>query len=179
MRMVLPTDPVRFLNGLGADVGTMMDQLLGESDHGSRTDWRFDVDIVESETGFHLIADLPGVRVEDVDIEIEKDRLVVSGKRTDCQRDDQHRHVRRERQFGDFRRVFTLPETIDRERVDANFENGVLTIDLHKSEVPAARKITIRTGSAGGHTVDAAAGGEASAAAGGQASASTDEESAG
>ena len=91
-----------------------------------------------------LRLDMPGVDKEHVDIRIEDDQLIVHGSRSAESED--RTYVLRERRRGDFHQVFTLDQTIDREKIDASMDKGVLTLTLHLQEAVKPRKIEVTAG---------------------------------
>lgn len=93
--------------------------------------------------GVALNLEMPGVRREDVSLTVDGDTLSVSGNRSPMS--ESARYVVRERDQGDFMHSFTLDETIDRGRIDAAMNNGILTIQLHTREEEKPKKITIRS----------------------------------
>ncbi len=101
------------------------------------------VDITESADGFTIIADIPGVWVDGICIEFENHTLIVHGRVQ-----PRHSHdigfVIQEYGVGDFDREFGLPETVEIEKVHAEFENGVLTIHLPKVEGARSRRIPVK-----------------------------------
>jgi HSP20 family protein len=92
------------------------------------------VDIVEDTSSFNVSADLPGMEKSDIQVSLEDNVLRISGKRNaEFVEEDQEKHFRRiERTFGSFARSFRVPENIDKQNVEASFENGVLRIQLKK-----------------------------------------------
>jgi HSP20 family protein len=101
-----------------------------------------DVDISENKENYILRFEVPGISREDVKIWIEKDMLMVSGeKKQDLNKDDV-RHLG-ERRFGKFERSFWIPEDADREKVKAEFENGLLTVTVPKAAESKPREIKI------------------------------------
>lgn len=105
--------------------------------------WLPAVDIKETEAAFVAQADLPGLRKEDIDVAIEDNLLTISGERKlESETGDGEFH-RVERRYGSFRRSFALPRGIDAGKVEAKFEDGVLTLTLPKAESARARKIAV------------------------------------
>jgi HSP20 family protein len=98
------------------------------------------VDIFENADEYRVVADLPGVRQEDIDIDLERGELVVFAKREVAREGEALALGRAE---GDFRRVFRIPEDLDRNKVEASFDNGVLQIRLPKSERAKPRRIAV------------------------------------
>lgn len=96
----------------------------------------------ETPTSFVFKADLPGIKEEDVDVSISGNRLSLSGKRDAETREEGETYLTYERTFGSFNRTFTLPEQVDADKVNAELNEGVLTITLPK--VPEARAKTIK-----------------------------------
>lgn len=100
------------------------------------------VDVYEDADAVFVQAELPGLRLEDVTVNVENDVLTLSGERK-SEREDGH-HVR-ERWYGAFARAFKLPRTIDVERIGATLKDGILTVKLPKRESIKPRKIEIKS----------------------------------
>lgn len=98
------------------------------------------VDIFENADEYRVVADLPGVRQEDIDIDLDRGELVLFAKRQVAREGEALALGRAE---GDFRRVFRIPEDLDRGKVQASFDNGVLLIRLPKSERAKPRRISV------------------------------------
>jgi len=99
----------------------------------------------ETENGFHLQANLPGIEMADLEITVTgPNQLTIKGQRKPVESKDGVAH-RQERLFGAFVRSVTFPTAIDAEKVDARLENGVLKLDLPKHEDAKPRKITIKS----------------------------------
>jgi len=104
------------------------------------------VDVVEEKDAFVLNAELPGVRVDDIDVSVDGNVLTLKGERRYRHEQSEEDGYRRlERRYGSFQRSFTLPRTVDAEGIDARFENGVLHIHMPKQEEAKGRKISIRS----------------------------------
>jgi HSP20 family protein len=108
--------------------------------------WIPAMDLVETEDDFVLKADLPGLKEEDVNIEVDENVLTVSGERKAEHEDKREGYVRVERSYGSFRRSLTLPKGVDAEAVTANFENGVLEVHIPKPEERKPRRVAIQVG---------------------------------
>jgi len=109
----------------------------------SNRNWVPPVDIQETEEGYRLQAELPGLTKEDIDITLENNVLRLSGERK-FERDDKKESFHRvERTYGTFSRAFALPQQVNSEGVQASFENGVLTLLVPKAEQAKPRKISI------------------------------------
>ncbi len=105
--------------------------------------WSPAVDISENENELLLTADIPGVKMEDIDIKLEHGTLTLSGRREFKKQDEKGGYHRIERGYGSFQRAFSLPETIDAEKVSAAFDNGVLTVTMPKKELAKPRSIKV------------------------------------
>ena len=102
-------------------------------------------DIIQREDGFHIIMDMPGLERDDVVLDLKEDELVVSGT-VDMAPAQGEKFV--EVEFGgrEYRRAFTLSDSVDRSKITANFNDGVLEIMLPKAEKSAPRRIEIQAG---------------------------------
>jgi HSP20 family protein len=96
------------------------------------TGWNPSVDLYETPDGFILEADLPGVKGDDVKVEVKDTHLLLRGRRSSEQSHTDGRFYCRERSFGDFSRRIALPESVDKDRIQAGFNNGVLRVLLPK-----------------------------------------------
>ncbi|MBO2519885.1 MAG: heat-shock protein [Firmicutes bacterium] len=105
--------------------------------------WRPDADVVEQEDAYVIRLDLPGIRREDLSVQVFDDRLVISGERQAEVREEREQYVRAERYAGRFRRVLPLPPDADGDRVRAVLKNGVLEVILPKVPGKEGRQITI------------------------------------
>jgi HSP20 family protein len=105
--------------------------------------WSPAVDVFENENELVLKADLPEVDPKNVAIQVENDTLTLKGERRFEEDKTGKAYHRLERSYGSFVRAFTLPETVDAEKVRADYKNGVLTITLAKKELAKPRVVNI------------------------------------
>ena len=106
--------------------------------------WSPSVDIYETENELVVKADLPDVDPKNVGIQLENGTLTLRGERKfEEQKNGQKGFHRIERSYGSFVRAFSLPDTVDGEKVKADYKNGVLTISLPKKEVAKPKTINI------------------------------------
>lgn len=105
--------------------------------------WLPPVDVYETDTEVVVVMELPGIKKEDVTIELTDDVLTIRGKRERVRKEGETYHIV-ERAYGEFERRFNLGVPIDRERVEATFKDGVLTIRLPKAERVRPRKVEIK-----------------------------------
>ncbi len=105
--------------------------------------WVPAVDIRETDHELVLKADIPDMKFEDIDVRMEKGTLTLKGERKFEQEEKQGSWHRVERSYGTFERVFTLPETVNPEGVQAGYKNGVLTVTLPKKEIAKPHQIKV------------------------------------
>jgi len=103
------------------------------------------VDIFENDDSITVLADMPGVKAEDLKIDLRESVLTLTGRVTTPE-SAKESDVLREYQSGMFSRQFTLSETIDQTKIDAKLTDGVLRLELPKVEQARPRQITVRTG---------------------------------
>jgi HSP20 family protein len=105
--------------------------------------WSPAVDVFETENDLVLKADLPGLEMKDIDIQIENGTLTIRGERKYENGSKDGGFHRIERSYGAFTRYFSLPDTVDPEKVKAEYKNGVLTVTLGKKEIAKPRQIKV------------------------------------
>src|SRR6201997_275394 len=105
------------------------------------------VDIYEDEHNITLKIEVPGIDEKDIDVRIENNTLTVHGERK-MEKEEKEENFRRvERQYGSFTRSFTLPTTVDAEKVSANYDKGMLKIALPKKAEAKPKQIKVNVGS--------------------------------
>ncbi len=109
----------------------------------SNRPWSPSVDIYETEDALILKADLPEVKVEDIDVRVENQTLTLRGERKFEKEENLKGYHRIERSYGEFVRSFAVPPTVDTEKVQADYKNGVLTIALPKKEAAKPRQVKV------------------------------------
>ena len=98
------------------------------------------VNISETEKGYKLTAELPGLEEKDFEVFIEDNLLTLRGEKKEEHREDNENVHTFESSYGSFQRSFRLPEGVDSENVDAKFKNGLLTVHLKKDQQKSKRK---------------------------------------
>ncbi len=105
---------------------------------------KFSADIKENENEYVIIAELSGVKKEDIDVEFKNDQLVISAKRQECRDESKEDYIRKERCYGEFQRAFRFIGA-DSENITAKFENGELKVVVPKKiKEKEASKISIQ-----------------------------------
>jgi HSP20 family protein len=109
-------------------------------------DFKPNVNTIEGKNAYHIEVDLPGVKKEDIHVNIEDNVLTISGERKVKNEVKEEDYYKVESSYGSFSRSFTLPEKVDVENIHANSEDGVLEVVIPKLEVVEnkAKKIEIK-----------------------------------
>ena len=105
------------------------------------------VDVYEDEHQITLKIEVPGIEEKDIDVRIENNTLTVHGERKFEKEEKEENYRRVERQYGSFTRSFTLPNTVNTENVQANYDKGVLKIKLAKKAEAKPKQIKVNVGS--------------------------------
>jgi HSP20 family protein len=127
------------MNRLFEDATQRRGQSGGE-DEIERADWTPAADIYETETGFLIALDLPGIKRDALEIDIHDNRLIVKGVRNV----DDSRTRRTERPRGKFLRAFAVPASVEQGKIGAEYKDGVLQIRLPKRAEQKAQKIEVK-----------------------------------
>ncbi len=157
MSRLVRWDPFRDLVSMRQQMDRLMDDWLAQSGEGGESAAgsfrRLALDVSENENAYMVRASVPGLQPEDLDINLQDNTLTIQGEtRSESEREGEQWHLR-ERRFGRFQRSITLPNNVDVDKVDARYENGVLTLTLPKTEEAKPRKISVRSGG-GGQTIE-------------------------
>lgn len=114
----------------------------GAGDEFERADWTPAADIYETESGYLIAMDLPGIDRQALEIDVDENRLVVKGTRVI----DEPKQHRAERPRGKFLRTFSVPGSVDQGKIAAEYKDGVLQIGLPKHGEQKPKKIDIKIG---------------------------------
>jgi HSP20 family protein len=181
---VFSTSPWLMIRGMQEDIDQVVSQFFGGSAgsgglpatterQGTQT-WAPSVDISQNDKEWCIEADLPGVKKEDVNVEVRAGCLVLGAEMRQGdqpqgqqegypgqqrqqgqqgQEGQQRQHTHRERRYGSFQRVLTLPDNLDEQKINCEFQNGVLTVHLPKMEqrAPQQRRIPVGDGTEQGN----------------------------
>jgi HSP20 family protein len=116
-------------------------------ENGSLTSsWLPPCDVFEDKNSVKIVAEIPGVDAEDVKISLENNLLTLRGEKKQHAEEQSDRVHRYERSYGVFERTFSLPTTVDPEKIDAQYSHGVLTVTIPKSERARPREIPVKVG---------------------------------
>ncbi len=105
--------------------------------------WSPAVDVIENENELILKADLPDVDLKDIDVRVENQTLTLKGDRKFESEQKSGGYHRIERNYGTFMRSFTLPSSVENDKVSADYKNGVLTVTLPKKEAAKPKQVKV------------------------------------
>jgi HSP20 family protein len=131
-----------FTNGMSTLFGNHF-LAPGFRDASGMAEWQPVVDIFDKEDQIVIKAELPGVDKKDICVDVKDGILTLSGERTYENEVTEGSYYRKERAFGKFNRSFALPEGLDPEKIDADFKDGVLNIEIPKPEEKKPRKVAV------------------------------------
>lgn len=103
------------------------------------------IDLAESDSEVTVKAELPGIDPKDVDLRVEGNMLLIRGEKKQEKEEKRRDYLYVERQYGSFQRSVQLPSTVDPDKVDAAYKDGVLTVTLAKKADARARRIAVKS----------------------------------
>lgn len=103
------------------------------------------VDVKEEEKQYVVEAGLPGLTEKDIDVKVENDLLTISSKKSEEKEEKKDGYIIKERRASSFCRSFTLPDHTDREKIEAHYKNGLLTLTIPKTKKAAPKEIEVKT----------------------------------
>ncbi|MGM0451584.1 MAG: Hsp20/alpha crystallin family protein [Thermodesulfobacteriota bacterium] len=139
-------DPWMTKPTLQNEINRLFDEMLPatERDQTGFFNWQPSVDTVEKDNAIEIRAELPGIKKDDISIDVRNNVLTLSGERNYDEDVNEENFYRRERFYGKFQRAFTLPDNVDADKIDAQFEEGVLKITVPKTEESQTKKIEVK-----------------------------------
>ncbi len=146
MTVLTRWDPFRELQSLQNRMNRLYDEQYGGQEAMTTGAFVPPVDIYEDQHGIQLKMEVPGIDEKDLDIKVENNVLTVSGERKFEKEQKEENFHRIERRYGNFTRSFTLPNTVDTENIQANYDSGVLNIHLNKREEAKPKQIKVNIG---------------------------------
>jgi HSP20 family protein len=141
---VIRWEPVGELNTIQNEMNRLFNTFFDQPASGGVTErrWVPSMDLLETGDHYVLRADLPGVREDDVTVQLDDDVLTIAGQRA-AEHDPGQGYYRLERAFGAFSRSLTLPDGVDPDGVEARFDHGVLEVMIPKPEQKKPRRVQI------------------------------------
>ena len=146
MARLVRWSPFREMVDMQRRLDRIFDQI-GQND--SESEWTeagnwLALDVHENGDAYTVETDLPGVHAGDINVSLQDNMLTISAETKREEKSDTNNHLISERRYGSFHRSLRLPSTVDAEKVEAHFENGVLRLTLPKSEAAKPRQIEVK-----------------------------------
>ena len=129
------------------DMTNRLNRMFTEAGSGEasrRAFWTPAVNVEETKDELRLTAELPGMGIDDIEIEVENNVLSLRGEKREEEQQDERRYHVWERSYGSFERSFTLPRTVKPDQISAQFRDGILHVQMPKAPEAKSRKISIK-----------------------------------
>jgi HSP20 family protein len=136
-------EPWSLLDQMRREMERAVDTRAEEGSSVATSDWVPAVDIKEENDAFVIVADIPGVDPNDIEVHMEGGMLTIKGEKETEKKDEREGYKRVERTFGSFYRRFSLPDSADPEKISAKSNHGVLEVRIGKQEKVQPRKIAV------------------------------------
>jgi HSP20 family protein len=148
MKSVVRWNPMGNFASVQDELNRVMEDVFGRrlrADESGAVLWQPPVDIEEQPDRYAIHLELPGMRLEDIKITLEDNRLVIRGEKTRTEEQKNATYHRLERVYGTFERSFSLNHAVKAEKIEATYRDGVLEVAVPKAEEAKAREIPIKT----------------------------------
>src|SRR5229473_3178888 len=147
MRTIAGWEPFRGVTTLQDQINRLFNDAFEQTgEESSLSSWAPAVDIYETEHELVVKADLPDVDPKDLDIRVENNLLTLRGERKFEKKVSEENYLRVERAYGSFTRSFSLANSVNAEAIQADYQNGVLTLSLPKREEAKPKQIKVNVG---------------------------------
>jgi len=144
---IVKWDPFRNVAALQDRINRIFDESFSRTadvdDDISMSAWKPSVDIYETDEAIILKAELPGIKKEDVSVEIKDNVLTLRGERVEDKEIKEGSYFRKERCFGTFSRAFNLQHRVQPDKIKAKFKDGILVVEIPKPEEEKPKQITV------------------------------------
>jgi HSP20 family protein len=149
MATIARLEPFRGLSTLQDQFNRLFNESFrNQPEESALTTWAPPVDIYETPNELVVKADLPEVNEKDIDVRVENNLLTIRGERKFEKSVSEENFLRVERTYGAFSRSFSLPNTVNAEKIGAEYKNGVLTVTLPKREESKPRQVKVSVNAA-------------------------------
>jgi HSP20 family protein len=149
MATIARLEPFRGLSTLQDQFNRLFNESFrNQTEESALTSWSPAVDIYETPNELVVKADLPDVNEKDIDVRVENNLLTIRGERKFEKSVSEENYLRVERTYGAFSRSFSLPNTVNAEKIGAEYKNGVLTVTLPKREESKPRQVKVTVNAA-------------------------------
>lgn len=136
-------EPWNLLDQMRREMDRAVDTRTAEGSSVATSDWVPAVDIKEEKDSFVIVADIPGVDPQNIEVHMENGMLTIKGEKESEKKEEREGYKRVERSFGSFYRRFSLPDTADAGKITAKSNNGVLEVRIAKQDQVQPRKISV------------------------------------
>lgn len=136
-------DPFRDMLSMRRTMDRLIENTMSDDD-GNLPEWGLALDVVENEDAYLVRASVPGIQPDDLDITFDKGLLTIRGELKDETETTKGQYHLRERRYGSFARTISLPSSVEADRIDADYKDGILTLKMPKSEEMKPKRIPIR-----------------------------------
>jgi HSP20 family protein len=137
---------IRPLEDLYKEMDNLVSHFFGDDRSNIGDGFAPRVNLVETEAEYEVTADLPGIDVSHVNVELHEGQLTISGKRAMEEKKEGKSYLHVERAYGEFRRVIPIAAPVDEQKISAEYKDGVLKVVLPKSSKVRPTKITVTSG---------------------------------
>ena len=131
------------------DINRLFDTALGGGALPSTGDGisesTLSVDIYENDNSFFIEADIPGMNIEDIKIDVQDRMLTIKGEKKFKEKTEKDKYIRVERSYGSFFRSLSLPMNVDSDKIEASYKDGTLRLNLPKTEQAKPKQIEIKS----------------------------------
>jgi len=144
---IVKFDPFKELYSMRSQMDRLFDSLMRGEESEQQLGkglWAPAVDICETENEIVLKAELPGVNKKDLEVKVENNALILKGEKRQESEIKKENYHRAERIYGQFQRIFTLPNTVETDKIKASFKSGILTLTLPKKREAKPKQISVK-----------------------------------
>jgi len=146
-REIERSDPFRDVTSLQRQINRLFDRLM-PTDGGERIGFNFipAAELEETEEALKLRLEVPGLEPKDINVEVTPESVVISGERKTESKTEENGVTRSEFRYGKFQRVIPLPSQIQNDKVQAEYQNGILRLNLPKAESERHKAVKVNLG---------------------------------
>jgi HSP20 family protein len=147
MANLIRWDPFREMMSMRSSMDRLLDRFFEEPfGEWQTSDWGLPLDLTEDEDEFVVKASVPGIDPDDLDITLSENTLTIKGEIRKEEEKEEERYHLRERRYGRFTRSISLPASVKSDQIEAEYNKGVLTLHLPKTEEVKPKRIPVRSG---------------------------------
>jgi len=145
--MIPTTNRLSLFDNFQHEMNDLFGRFFSDNNGGTSqlTQWSPQTNVSETDHSYEVSVDLPGMKPEDIDVELKHGELWICGSRKEETEEKGKTWHRVERFFGDFRRVIPLGNDVDSEHIEADYKDGVLHVTVPKTETAKTKKINVKS----------------------------------